>query len=438
MATPVGKVRSQDALRQIAESQVAGDIQGQVSPYEAEIGSAKRREQWALGDVSKMFSTLQPYVSQAANKVGESWQQATAGQSQIFDSAQQRLAALKQGRAAEAQAIAQEIGGPVGMTEFMKATAGAEEALPMVTGNSLLHGLGMAEAGTQEAQAFAGKVFPALRVETQAKARNFYEDQIKTAEQQIASIKSGAKGKQNERYNELLTAERTYAQGQATLGLQKTQAAHDWVATKAGIAQENKRIQMAQDQFKQTQDLAKTTEAHRHGETVKAETAQEKQFQKTYGLNVRQQRAAEKQAATAKVAASRQTATELIDWMVTGHSTDVKRSTDIPVAAPPRGKIPKGYYHYSVPDPKHPKGPKIQQWFYRSETTTTQQDRAPVKDPYQVVDFLIAEKIPRAMAVTLVRTKFGLGPKWTGQRPKKPPVNKKYGPAENPKSNRPG
>src|SRR5262249_3188892 len=123
--------------------------------------------------------------------------------------------------------------------------------LSLTAPNSLLHMLGEAQAGTQEARAFSERVFPLARTEQEGKARSFYEEQIKELNDKITSIKSQRQGLLDSRLNDLIPPERTYSLTKPQKELDKIKAQHDWDAAKRSLDLDTKKYNLAVQQFGQ-------------------------------------------------------------------------------------------------------------------------------------------------------------------------------------------
>jgi hypothetical protein len=213
--------QTDDQLRKTAASQVDLEINQSVAPIQSQIDITQGREDKSLGQISGMFDAIQPTVNQAAQAVQQGYNQAEFNQNQIFAQAQANLQQLRGNQAAEAQQLAQQIGGPVAMDQFTQPYDAASQDLTYLGAGQELHTLMYAQAGEQAAQQFAGQIFPLVRTEQMASARNQFEDQISQYEDQITSLKSQRGAQINSRFNDLRTQELQYGMQRAQLQLQK-------------------------------------------------------------------------------------------------------------------------------------------------------------------------------------------------------------------------
>jgi hypothetical protein len=212
---------SESELRSTAASQIDLEIGQSVAPLQSQIGITQGREDRALGQIGGMFDALQPVVQQGATAVQNSYDQATAQEKSVFANAQAELAAHRGNRAADAQSMAQLTGGPVAIGDYTQPFDDAATDLTQLGAGQQLHTLAYAQAGEQQAQQFAGQVFPLVRTEQMASARNTFEDQIKSYQDQITALESQKGAQVNKRYNELRTQELQYGLQRAQYQLDK-------------------------------------------------------------------------------------------------------------------------------------------------------------------------------------------------------------------------
>src|SRR6266702_3047472 len=170
---PVSTPMSYAELMAEAEQQAQAELQGQNAPLIAQEQTLGSQQQAAQKEIGSEFSDLMPYVQSSAQAVEQSQHDALAMEQSIFQAAGIRMNQMKQQQAEEAQQLAQQIGGPVAAGEFTSALSPYESQMPAQAAAGMLHGLGLAQADTNEAQQFAGQVFPALRTEDQAKSDSF-------------------------------------------------------------------------------------------------------------------------------------------------------------------------------------------------------------------------------------------------------------------------
>lgn len=236
-ASDLYEPKSADEIQAAASSQVGAEITGELQPYQSAVATTQGRQDRAIGELGKMFDGLMPYVQGSAQRVTESFDRGTTAVKDIYNTAAQRLNDLKQSRAAEAQSLAQEMGGPVAISEFTAGTALQEREFPHAAAGAQLHALGNAQAGSQLAEAFAGKVFPAIRVEEEVRTRAKFDEQVRELNEKIAAIKATKVGRVNARLNDLQVQERSYELQKAQQQLAELNAKRDWQATKSQLAQ---------------------------------------------------------------------------------------------------------------------------------------------------------------------------------------------------------
>jgi len=212
---------SDSELRKTAASQIDLEINQAVDPIQSSISQTQAREDKALGQIGGMFDALQPVVQQAATAVQTSYDQAMGQEHSLFATAQSQLQALRGNRAADAQAMAQQTGGPVAIGDWTQPFDNAATDLTQLGAGQQLHTLAYAQAGEQQAQQFSGQVFPLVRTEQMAASRNTFEEQIRGYQDQITALKAQKGAQVNKRYNELRTQELEYGLKQAQFNLDK-------------------------------------------------------------------------------------------------------------------------------------------------------------------------------------------------------------------------
>lgn len=153
----------------------------------AGYGAAENR---AVQQLNELYGGLMPFVQGSAQRVASQYGATTAAQQGIFNQAYQRLNDLRSQRASEAQALAQQIGAPVPLEGYTQGLDIERSVFAPEAAGDLLHGQGMAQAGVQEAEAFAGKVFPLHQVRLTQETHNYFRDKIWQLNQQISQIKS--------------------------------------------------------------------------------------------------------------------------------------------------------------------------------------------------------------------------------------------------------
>lgn len=403
----VTTVRTADELNNIATSEVNSSIDSQVAPLQSQYDTLTGSEDRARSNIDTLFGTIQPSVEASAAAVKGSYDEAQAHQDAIFSKATQRLNSLKQSRAQEAQALAQEMGGPVALSEF---TAGMDDAsgqLANLGAGQMLHTLGYAQAGEQEAQAWAGKVMPLLHTEQQATARQYFEDQKKTIQGQITALKATAGDKINTRKNELLLAERTYALQKTQQALDKIKNQHDWQATKRTLANDDKRLKLSQRQFDLQEAGVTGSLDGKPTLAAKSLSVREKQIAAQLGLSAAdyhlRKQAFEKNSDLAQQRINVAKNQTYAQWLDAGLNPQpgkaVTTTQSVPTDAAHAFKDPKNSYKGS--DGK---------WYKIVKTTYTPQN-APITNPTALVDYMVSHGTPKAIATRLVKARLQL-PNW--------------------------
>lgn len=413
---PITTPRSIDDLTKLAGSQIDSEITGAESPLKSQIGTLQGRETSTLQNLGTMFGQIQPYVSQEADKVQSAYDTGFQATQSIFNTAQQRMAQLKQQRAQEAQAMAQEIGGPVSVGEFTSSVLGPEQELASTAPNQLLHTLANAEAGTQEARAFSEKVFPLVRTEEEAKARGFFEDQIKDLNNQISTLEGSKQGKVNDRLNTLLQSEREFSLNQNQQALDRLKANRDWQATLRSLHNDDQRLSMAKKDFAIQE--AGVTGLYKGKPTLSAVKLSVAEKQAAAKLNLSEAQLREK--------ISHDTETEAVAQQRVKLQTQKNAMAILDHAFNPSSRATLSLTHrvpitagQALLDKNARRDPKTKQWYtYKTTSMTTQQAIAegynlgsgtPITDPQDLYNLLVGSNTPPAMALKLVRVKTGIG-----------------------------
>jgi hypothetical protein len=257
---PVGKVpppkdalpgvRGAGALQTAAEGQVDAELSGQITPLQSQVGATQGRETAAQQELERMFGQLQPAVSDAMHLVSDNYDKTLQAEQALFSTAGTKLNQLKQDAAAEAQKMAQTVGGPVAVDKFTGAVDPSIAAFGPESAGSLLHSMGLHQTAREEQAAWAGKVFPLIRVEKEMGTRAKYEADIKELEDKITALKGTRTGAVNARFNELLGKEREYALQKTQQQLDKVKANRDWQATVHTLKNDDARLSLAGYQAK--------------------------------------------------------------------------------------------------------------------------------------------------------------------------------------------
>jgi hypothetical protein len=219
-----------------AEADAAAQIQGQNAPLQARVTSLGGQQTAAAGAITQEFQGLLPYVAASSGRIGQAYGAALTAEQQVFAAAGTRMNQLRQQQASEAQQLAQQMGGPVATGQFTQAMEPYEQALGASGAGSMLHTLGMGQAGVQEAEQFAGQVFPALQTEQVAQSDNFYKNQIKDLQGQIDANAAGKSALVGKEQSDLLASERAFRLQQLQSAMDKTKAQRDWKVQQQQIA----------------------------------------------------------------------------------------------------------------------------------------------------------------------------------------------------------
>ena len=228
-------------LQQQAHSEVQQQVDDETAPIQGDITQAQGGMATGLAGIGKMFSDLMPYAQNAAKFVGDYYNSALAREQGIYEQAQGRLSMIRGQRAAEAQHMAQQTGGPVNVESFLAPLNTSMVELPNAQQNTLFHSNMLAQGGVQEAEAWAGRVFPMIRVEQETQLRNEFQAKIDAYQKEIDRIKASATGREKTRLEELQEKEREYKLEQARLALDRLKADRDW-----RVSQQNQKVTLAQ------------------------------------------------------------------------------------------------------------------------------------------------------------------------------------------------
>jgi len=418
-------IRSLDELRDVATAQTDTELSGQINPLQSQLGSTQAREQAAHNEEEAMFGQLQPYISDSARLVSDSYDKTNAAEQAIFAAAGQRLNSLKQNTASEAQKLAQEMGGPVAVgdftapVDFSLGAAGAEQA------GQLLHDMGIAQAGRETATKWAGEVFPLIRSSKEASTRANYEDQIKQIEDHIAQLKGTRSGSINSRLNDLQTSERTYALQKAQARLDQVKTERDWQATVHTLKNDDKRLALAGGQFglqvagvtgkykgKPTLEAVKLTaeqriEAQKLGYSNAQFAAKLRQSEE--GLNIQRARVRVQQ---------QKNSMQMIDALLNPKSEKpitITRKHFIPKGSPEESSAQLGALTGKRKDVHWDSKRKV--WYYYNKETVSSSEWAqqntggtPITDARQIYSFLVNQGISPKLARALVKRRTGRDP----------------------------
>lgn len=414
---------SQDSIFKTAQQQISSELQGQIDPLQNQIGTLGTQENRAVGQIGSMFDKLQPTVNQGVVAVSDSYNQAQITENSIFTQAQANINQLKQNRAAEAQQMAQNIGGPVAVGEFTAGFDPAAQALTYLGAGQQLHTLGYAQAGVQEASAFASQVFPLLRTEETAKARNYFEDQIKTLRENINDLNKSKTTLTNTRYNELKQQQLQHNLDQARLNLDKLnnkrtyglqvkqyhadqiKANRDWNASKRTLNLDERRVTLAEKGFA-TQE-ADITGKYKGKPTLaaKALTAKDKATMATLDITKQQLTLRKEELAKSSALAQKKLAADQkVTWAAyVDAAVDPKAGKSIPVSHTVAIDQIQAYK-----DPKNSWYDKKTGKYYHTITTHETAPSDPITSPQGLYEYLLAHGVGKGFAVTAVKNRLGV------------------------------
>jgi len=242
-------------------SEVEAELQGQMAPLEADAAGYERASTRAVEDLNALFAGIMPFVAGSAQRVAEQYGATNKAQASIFDQAWQRLNSLRGERAAEAQALAQQIGAPVPLDAMMTKGITSEMGnfVPEAAGE-LLKASTIGQAGVQQAEAFAGRVMPLMQARQTREVKNYYRDQITDLKKQITTLKSMKPGLVNERLRarQLEDYEMRLARAEALFSREQT---------KRSLKLEEKRLAAQLEEIRGNQKLAKKELTQRKNES---------------------------------------------------------------------------------------------------------------------------------------------------------------------------
>lgn len=233
---PSGQTAAQ--IQAQVQAQIDAQIAGQISPLQGLIDQYATQSGRAVSDLNTMFGGIQTDVEQSAERLGGQYTESIDNERAVHSAVSARLQQLQQERAADAQKLAQQIGGPVPLGMFTDPVALESSLQAANSGGSLLKAGMLRDSGMQQAEAFAGRVFPLMKAEKVQETKNFFRDKIKDLEREIATIKGQRKGLISEEYRKRLLEERGYA-------LEKLQAQQAMYSDAQNRNIERQRIQSA-------------------------------------------------------------------------------------------------------------------------------------------------------------------------------------------------
>jgi len=418
--TGLGPMTAQQ-IADAANTQIQNQINDQTNPLNAQIGTLGTQQANTIAGIQSMFGSILPYASQESQAVTDSYNQAMGQEAAIFSAANVQMNQLRQQRAAEAQALAQQMGGPVAVSDFTAAVDPDATLLARQGPTQMLHTLMFAQAGEQAARAFSGQVLPMVQVEQEAKARAYYQDQIKQLQDQITSIQSQKGSQVQQAINDMTVRERQYQLDLATQKLNALNAQRDWRDKTRSFNE-----QVRKDNL--DNKLAQQAQADSHARTVaalkqatastaltnaqithlgKADALAAKQLGLTkmeYAARLKQIDASTK-VNTQKLAASRAAEySAYLDAAVQGSpGKSITYSQLVPITRATAAQDPKDAIKMKGSASGYGHLVKITQ---QSGLTT------PITDPGALVDYLVAHQVPKKVAVNMVKSRLRL-PNWS-------------------------
>lgn len=400
-------VPTEDQTRKDVTTEVEGEIKGQTGPLQGQIGQTERDRAATDKYLQDLFAGAQADAGAAAGRMRGDYSQAIASERDIMGAASDKLNQLRQQRAADAQKLAQQIGGYVPIGDFTSPVDLESSLFSADSAGSLLRATGLAEAGVQHAEAFSGQVLPLLRVKEMEASRAKYDAHISEIKDQIAAIEAQKGGMINERTRKRMLEDRQFALDQAnsnrTYDLAKKQAAidkdnsdialkehvlnkqkaqHDWLAARKSYGLEERRLALSAAQLYGAEVVwnpkTKTYDLKKDGKST-LERDQMNQVQTA--------------ARTAAINERKDSAFKLMEAYMNPGVENVSTTQFVPVAGPDAaGAFWNG-----------------NQWV-RAISVKQQVGHAPVDDPQQLVELLIGQGIPRLIAEKTVKTRY---PTWT-------------------------
>lgn len=407
------RIRTPAELRRIARTQVGAETAGQIAPYRTELEQTTSRRARALQDLGELYGGLQNYAQRAVGQVAQYGNEAYNREQQLFDQASSRLDQFRQQRAADAQALAQQTGGPVPISAFTEGVDAAS-VMPHVAAGGLMSALALSQADVGEAGDFAGRVFPLIQAEETTKTQRDYEDKISGIQDEIAAIRAARPGAVSKRFTDLLAAERDYQIARGTLGVQQGQLGEQIAARKAETALS----------WAQLREQAKQNDAA--GRRAQSEMAER---QREFNLT-------NKETQASAIQTAQDEADNLLYALAEpGAMKDYKRVEWRSVGAmSPRQAAKKGYFL----NPKDLRtDPKTKYRYYYKQLTSTQTlagNLSPISpeatnpatgkpwgtEAYsEVYNQMVAHGVEPGLAASTVRRYFNLGSSW------KPPKRNK-------------
>jgi len=241
--SPSGDSSPTDPLLKQAQEAAALEISGQVNPLQAQISGLQSNQQAAAAAIGQEFQQILPSVADSASRLEAANANNLNAAQQIFQQAGSQLNTLQQNAAAQAQRLAQQVGGPVSSGQFTSASDPYAQAAAAGSATEAMTQLELGQAANRSAEVFAGQVFPALATEQQAKNRQYYQDQIKTIQDEITKIQATKGTLVSDNLAKLQTAQKQYQLDLANLKLKKINDQHNWDSKTRSLDQKDIQLQ---------------------------------------------------------------------------------------------------------------------------------------------------------------------------------------------------
>ena len=243
---PPGGTDFNTALKQ-AQAMAASDISAQVAPLQSQIDYQQHLLPQEQGALTSEFNNLLPYAQQAALGTAQFNKQASDDAQQIFQQAGTNLNTMQQNNAAQAQRMAQQIGGPVSTGQFTSALEPYQTAIGQGASVAGLNSLELGTIGTDQAQQFAGQTLPAMAAEQHSTVAANIQDQIQKLKDQITTVQGTKSKLVDARLPALLTAAHNYRLSVAQLAEKKLQDTRAFKALQTTLTQKGETIELAKE-----------------------------------------------------------------------------------------------------------------------------------------------------------------------------------------------
>jgi hypothetical protein len=365
----INSLRTANQLRGAAAAEIDAALSQELRPMNEALVQARADETADDADINKLFQGILPFAQAGANEVETSYDEAYNRALDIGQQTGEQLTDLRGARQDEAMQLAQTIGGGVNMADFTQGVDVEQAMFKQQVAGDLLLTLAEAEAGAQEANAFATQVLPLVQTENINQIHRDYNRQITGIQREIADIKASRGDRVNARFTELLADEREFA-------LAKTQQDRDWKVAQQSLKNEAQRLEMERTQLYGVDKKGNLTL------DGKALALQDKNQKKLDQNKLKQQAGA------------------LLEKAMSGSVQKVEGWIDVQPNSP--GAVEYAPGKWGV---------------WKSQDVPTDG----MRNPDDIYDYLVLNGIPPKMAANTVRLRFGYGKQWKPHNiPKKP------------------